>query len=591
VSADDRLAQRRLDRPALLLLGATVAMVAIDAWVLATVPFRAQLGFVVREATVVLAWAAVGVVALWVGRGLLARRFLALSLVLAANVVGSFGLVSDALLPRLLVTLTAILVPLQISFAAHMVVSYPTGALADRIERGLVAAAYLVGGVQGAWWAFTHIGQSACPTCARSLSLIVEVPSPIDQVASTVFSVAWVSLTVGLVTLVVVRYRRAGARQRRLLRLPYLSILVVAALYAALTVAAALRGARTPWVVSDPASIAFQIVSLLGIPLSFLVALLHERLSYRPVGDLVAKLAAGEDTDLQQSLAIALQDPQLSLAFPVDHGYVDAAGRNVLAPTADDRTTVTIIGARDAPLAIIRHDRSLDAEPALLTAAGSATRLALENARLNAEVRAQLREVRESRARIVAAANAARARIERDLHDGAQQRLLAIGLALQMLRQSPGDNALLDAAESELMSALAELRELASGIHPAVLTDLGLIPALRALGARLGTRVVLDIPEAIRRCSPEVEAAAYFAASEAITNALKHASPSPVRVEVTERSDKIVIQVSDHGPGGADHEGAGIVGVRDRLASVDGIMTIDSPPGQGTALTMEVPCA
>jgi signal transduction histidine kinase len=591
VSDAGQLAQRRVDRPALLLLAANGGMLAIDAWVLATVPFRAQPGFVVREATVVLAWAAVGVVALWVGRGLLARRFLALSLVLAANVVGSFGLVSDALLPRLLVTLTAILVPLQIAFAAHLLVAYPTGVLADRISRGLVVAGYVVGGIEGAWWAFTHVSQSACSTCARRLTLMFEVSGPIAQVASAMFSVAWVTLTVGLVALLVKRYLRAGVRQRRLLRLPYVSILVVAAFYAALTVAAALLGERSPWVVSEAATIAFQILLLLGVPLSFLIALLHERLAYRPVGDLVVKLASDKDTDLQRSLAMALQDPQLSLTFPIDHGYVDTAGRNVPAPAADERTTVTVIGEPEAPLAIIRHDRSLEAEPALLTAAGSATRLALENARLNAEVRAQLREVRESRARIVAAANAARARIERDLHDGAQQRLLAIGLALRLLRQNPGDEALLDAAEAELVSALAELRELASGIHPAVLTDMGLVAALRALGARLGNRVILDIPEAIRRCSPEVEAAAYFAASEAITNALKHASPSPVRVTVTERSDRIVIQVRDHGPGRADHEGAGILGIRDRLASVDGTLTIDSRAGQGTALTMEVPCA
>lgn len=583
--------QARFDRPALLLLAANGVMLTVDALALLTVPYRAQLGFVVREAVVVLAWTAVGVVALWVGRALLARRFLTLSLVLAANVVGSFGLLSDALLPRVLVTLTAILVPLQVSFAAHLLISYPTGALADRTERGLVLAAYLVGGLQGTWLAFTHVSRFACSACARSLTLITEVRAPVDQVASTAFSIAWVTLTVGLLTLLVVRYRRAGTRQRRLLRLPYISILVAAALYAALTVGAALRGARSPWVVSEGITIAFQVVTLLGVPLSFLIALLHERLAYRPVGDLVVKLASGEDADLEQSLAVALQDPQLSLAFPMDDGFVDTAGRKVPIPTPDDRSTVTIVGEPDAPLAIVRHDRSLDAEPALLTAAGSATRLALENARLNAEVRAQLREVRESRARIVAAANSARARIERDLHDGAQQRLLAIGLALQMLRQNPGDSALLDAAEAELVSALAELRELASGIHPAVLTDMGLIAALRALGARLGARVVIDSPGAIRRCSPEVEAAAYFAASEAITNALKHASPSPVRVDVADRSDRIIVQVSDHGPGGADPEGAGILGVRDRLASVDGILTVDSPPGQGTVLTMEVPCA
>ena len=129
------------------------------------------------------------------------------------------------------------------------------------------------------------------------------------------------------------------------------------------------------------------------------------------------------------------------------------------------------------------HDRSLEEEPALLTAAGSASRLILENARLQAEVRAQLLEVQQSRARIVAATNEARARLERDLHDGAQQRLLAIGIALQLLRQQPGNPALLAAAEEELTGALAEMRELASGIHPSVLTDLGLVEALQALAS------------------------------------------------------------------------------------------------------------
>ena len=591
MSVTSQVKERSVDRPALVLLAGTGAMVAVDAWVLMTIPYRAQLSLVVREGVFVLAWALVGVVALWVGRGLLARRFLALALVLAANVVGSFGLVSEALLPRVLVTLTALLVPMQISFAAHLVISYPTGALKDRASRALVIAAYVLGAIQGCWLAVTRSSRFVCADCARSLTLVFEVPGPAERWVSTVVNIAWVVLTVGLVILLADRYRRAGIRQRRMLRLPYFSILAVAALYAALVVAATLQSVRSPWVVSDAATVVFQILSLLGVPLSFAIALLHERLAYRPVGELVVKLASDEHANLERSLAIALQDPQLSLTFPIDGGFVDMAGRKVAAPSADDRTTVTFVGPHDAPLAIIRHDRSLDAEPALVTAAGSATRLALENARLDAEVRSQLREVRESRARIVGAANAARARIERDLHDGAQQRLLAIGLALQMLRDSPGDHALLDAAETELAGALAELRELASGIHPAVLTDLGLVAALRALAVRLGARVAIEAPPNVRRCSPDVEAAAYFATSEAITNAMKHASPSSIRVRVSERMGRLVIQVSDDGPGGADQEGAGIVGVGDRLAAVDGTLTIDSVPGRGTALTMEVPCA
>jgi signal transduction histidine kinase len=205
-------------------------------------------------------------------------------------------------------------------------------------------------------------------------------------------------------------------------------------------------------------------------------------------------------------------------------------------------------------------------------------------------VRAQLIYVRESRARIVTATNAARARLERDLHDGAQQRLLAIGLALQLLRQQPDNATLLDAAELELASALTELRELAAGLHPAVLTDLGLVAALEALVSRLGSRVRLDVRSPVRRCSPEVEAAAYFSASEAITNAIKHASPASIDVSVLDRDDAIVINVRDDGPGGADTGGSGLLGIRDRLASIDGTLTVVSTRGRGTDLTMEVPC-
>jgi len=279
------------------------------------------------------------------------------------------------------------------------------------------------------------------------------------------------------------------------------------------------------------------------------------------------------------------------VAFPVADGFVDTQGRPVPPPAPDDRTTVTAVGDAEAPMALIRHDRSLNEEPALLTAAGSATRLILENARLQAEVRAQLLEVRESRTRIVTATNAARARLERDLHDGAQQRLLAIGIALQLLRQQPGDPTLLEAAESELSSALAEMRELASGIHPAVLTDLGVVAALEALTARQGPRVRLDAPGPVRRHTPEVEAAAYFSASEAITNALKHAAPAAVHVSVIDSDGRLVLRVGDDGPGGADSGGSGLMGVRDRLASVDGTLAVASRPGHGTELTMEIPCA
>jgi signal transduction histidine kinase len=578
-----------VDRPSLVLLGTIALFLALDAWVLATTPYRAPQSAVVRESLFALAWIGVGMVAMWLRRAQLARRVLALSLVLAANFVGSFGLLGDDLLPRLLVTATATLVPLQTSFAVHLVVSYPTGRLTDLSSRRLVVAAYVVGGLEGAWWTFTHVGMLTCDQCARSFT-VVDVAESIHRFLALGFGATWVVLTVLLVVLLVRRFGSAGHRQRRLLRLPYLSIVVAALFFGGLSVVGASQGIGA-WGVSPVTLIIFQVVALLGVPLCFLVGLLNERLSYRRIGDLVVELAGGAEADLGRSLAVALGDPQLTVAFPVGDGFVDTQGRPVPDPEPDDRRTVTSVGEPEAPLAVITHDRSLSEEPALLTAAGSATRLILENARLQAEVRAQLLEVRESRARIVTATNEARARLERDLHDGAQQRLLAIGIALQLLRQQPGDPTLLEAAESELSSALAEMRELASGIHPAVLTDFGLVPALEALVGHLGARVRLDVPDPVGRRSPEVETAAYFSATEAITNTLKHAAPAVAHVTVLADEGRLVVRVRDDGPGGADPDGTGLLGVRDRLASVDGTLTVASPEGRGTVLTMEIPCA
>lgn len=585
----DRPRPPPVDGPSLVLLAAIAVFLVVDAWVLATTPYLAPQSSVVREFLFATAWIGVGVAAMWLRRALLARRILALSLVLAADFVGSFGLLGDDFLPRALVTFTAALVPLQAAFAAHLLVSYPTGLLADRSGRRLVVAAYVVGGLESVWWTLTHATLVACPDCARPFAG-VGMPDSIHRVAAVVFGATWVILSALLVVLLVRRYRRAGHRQRRLLRLPYVSIVVAAALYGGLSAIAAPQG-TSAWGVSPEALIIMQVVTLLGVPMCFLIGLLNERLSYRRIGELVVELAGEADADLERSLADALGDPQLTVAFPVANGFVDTQGQPVPPPEPDDRTTVTAVGDREAPMALIRHDRSLNEEPALLTAAGSATRLILENARLQAEVRAQLLEVRESRTRIMAATNEARARLERDLHDGAQQRLLAIGIALQLLRQQPGDPTLLEAAESELSSALAEMRELASGIHPAVLTDLGVVAALEALAARQGTRVRLDVPAPVRRHSPEVEAAAYFSASEAITNALKHAAPAAVHVSVADSDGPLVVQVRDDGPGGADIGGSGLMGVRDRLASVDGSLTVVSPPGHGTELIMEIPCA
>jgi signal transduction histidine kinase len=232
---------------------------------------------------------------------------------------------------------------------------------------------------------------------------------------------------------------------------------------------------------------------------------------------------------------------------------------------------------------------------ALLDAVGAAARLAIENSRLQAQLRAQLAEVRASRARIVAAGDAERRRLERDLHDGAQQRLLGIRLALRLARQRVGhDDAevdeLLQEADQELMTGLDELRALARGIHPAVLTDEGLPAALASLARRATVPVEIKaVPE--ERLTAPVEAAAYFVASEALANVAKHAHASIVTITVTRSDGWVRLEVADDGIGGAEAgRGSGLSGLRDRVEALDGHLEVVSP-ATGTTLRAEFPCA
>jgi signal transduction histidine kinase len=255
---------------------------------------------------------------------------------------------------------------------------------------------------------------------------------------------------------------------------------------------------------------------------------------------------------------------------------------------------VTVLEHDGQRLAVLVHDRALLDERELLDAVGAAAGLALENARLQAELRAQLAEVRASRARLVAAGDAERRRLERDLHDGAQQRLLGIRLALQLARGQLADGGesagqLLAEADAEVVDALAELRALARGIHPAILTDEGLAPALAGLARR--TPVPVQVSVCGERLPAAVEATAYFVAAEALANIVKHAGASCASLAVARSNGRLAVQVTDDGHGGADAAGAGLAGLRDRVEALDGRLQVDSPPGQGTRITAEIPCA
>jgi signal transduction histidine kinase len=215
-------------------------------------------------------------------------------------------------------------------------------------------------------------------------------------------------------------------------------------------------------------------------------------------------------------------------------------------------------------------------------------------ARLDAELVTRLQELRASRVRLVNAGDAERRRLERDLHDGAQGRLVSVNLLLSRLRPIVEDNsaatAMLDRAQSELRTGLAELRELARGIHPAVLTDRGLEPAIKALASRSPVPVAVEADE--ERLPPPVEIAAYFAVSEALTNVAKYAQASAAKVSVCRVDGVVRLEIADDGVGGADAtRGSGLSGIADRVAALDGTIVIDSPPGGGTRVRVEFPHA
>jgi signal transduction histidine kinase len=226
---------------------------------------------------------------------------------------------------------------------------------------------------------------------------------------------------------------------------------------------------------------------------------------------------------------------------------------------------------------------------------GATVDLEQENRRLQAELQAQTRELRGSRARLVAVADAERRRLERDLHDGAQSRFAGVALHLRLAqRKAPPDSELarmLEAAIGELYGGIEELRELARGIHPAVLTERGLEAALASLASRaplpVDVRVELD-----ERLSTAIETAAYFAVSEALANVVKHAGAGLVAVDVRIERGRLVIDVSDDGRGGASIAGgSGLSGLADRVGALDGRIAIDSPPGAGTTVRVEIPCS
>jgi signal transduction histidine kinase len=308
--------------------------------------------------------------------------------------------------------------------------------------------------------------------------------------------------------------------------------------------------------------------------------------------DLRAGRAAPEN--VEALLRELLSDPTLELRFflPESQLYVDPQGTPAV-DQPDDRRERVPIERSGLPLGQVLHSPKAQDGPTLLRQLVEVGGLAIEIARLRVELRRQLAEVQASRARLVTAANEERQRIERDLHDGAQQRFVSIGLALRHAQHALGTAApevsrALDGAVAEITVAIDELRELARGLRPAQL-DAGLGSALRDLASRAPLPV--EVRTSAARAAPDIEAAAYFTACEALTNAVKHAHASKVVLSAARHNARLVVSVVDDGVGGATaRTGSGLTGLIDRVAAQGGTLRITSDVGAGTTLTAEFPC-
>ena len=298
-----------------------------------------------------------------------------------------------------------------------------------------------------------------------------------------------------------------------------------------------------------------------------------------------------EPEEVGAALAIALDDPRAEVLFrlPETGRYADRLG-HIADALPDDGRARSPIGNE---LGLLLHDPALEQRPDLLRGVLGAAEIPVELARLRVELRLQLAEVRSSRERIAQAGYEERRRIERDLHDGAQQRLVALGIVLRRLQRSlPREARLLgpalDAAVGDVAAAIADLRTIAAGVRPPRLDD-GLAAALEDLAR--GAPVPVEVSASGDRAPPHVEAAAYYVACEALTNSLKHAAASRVLVQASRTELQLQLVVSDDGVGGARPTGRGLAGMQDRVEAQGGTLSLDSPAGAGTRIAVELPCA
>lgn len=474
----------------------------------------------------------------------------------------------------------------------YLVLSFPTGRLRSKLDLGLVVAAVvLVTVVEVVWLLFADSRSQICSDCPRNAFEVTRNDSVANGLLQGQRTVG-VVLSVFTVVLLVRRWLRASPPERRV-GAPVLW--AGSAMFAALAISVGNDIFGHPLGLGPAWTRSLVFAS---IPIAVLAVLLQRRLARGAVAGLVVELGAGATSvDLREALARALGDPSLELAYwvPASARYVDSGGSPVELPEPESERAATVVEREGEPIAALIHDSALAENDELVTSVCAAAGLTLENARLQAELRARLAELQASRARLVTATESERRRIERDLHDGTQQRLVSIAMTLglaesKLAADRPAVEPVLREAREALALALAELRELTQGIRPAILVERGLAAALDDLSRRAALPVQLGVSIA-GRLPEQVEGAAYFVASEALANAAKHSHASEVRLAALREDRVLVLEVADDGIGGAAAGGgSGLRGLADRVEALGGRLTVSSPPGRGTTLRAEIPC-
>jgi signal transduction histidine kinase len=468
------------------------------------------------------------------------------------------------------------------AFVALVLSFVAGGRLRSRVERIIVAGVFLAVFVLDVF-SMLFVDQPDNVLLAFPSESIYGAVDAIQRGTEIVLSVAACAVIAG--------WWRAAPPARRRALLPSVAGAACLLMFVWLLGTDLLKGPRSQ------AMIMVAYSSMLVVPAAFLAGLLRSRLARGGLAQLFRELGGMRGEALQAALGRTLGDPTLVLAYrlPNSIGHADAAGQPVLVPPITSDRASAPIEREGTEVAAIVYDASLDEDPEMVEAVRAAAAMALDNERLLAESEARLAEVQASRQRIVAAGDAERRRLERDLHDGAQQRLVALSLQLRMIRSDirrDPDQAeqLAASASDELAHSLQELRELARGIHPATL-DQGLASALESLAARstVATAVSCDVPEHVPRA---VELAVYFVACEALANVGKYAEATTASVRLSRRAGGVAIEIADDGVGGADaSHGSGLHGLADRVEALNGRLFVTSPPGAGTVVTAELPCA